>query len=150
MKIILSIVLGALIVVSAVFAFTTESEWQGLTDEALDHYYHGRNKEAVGTARKALRSAEELFDSDDLKMVGSIDDLATYLAATGNTEEADQLYQRALSILEKSLPSDDHYLAIFMDYLALFYDKNGKNEYANELRARAKAIRLKKSANSGR
>ena len=126
----------------------SEKEWQRLTDEALDHYYYGRNEKAVVVARQALKEAEELFGPDDLKVVGAVDNLASYLAATGQTEEADRLYQRAFSMLEKKLPPDDHYLAIFMDYLALFYDKIDKKEYANQLRDRAKAIRFKKPASN--
>jgi tetratricopeptide (TPR) repeat protein len=131
---------------SVCLAAPTEKDWQCLTDEALDLYHYGNNREAVGAAREALKMGEELFGPDDLKVAGSIDNLATYLAAAGNTKEADRLYQRALSILRKKLPPDDQYLAIFMDYLALFYDKIGKNGYAKELRERAEAIRLKKSA----
>lgn len=122
----------------------SEKEWQRLTSEALDHYYYGRNKEAVVVARQALKEAEALFGQDDLKVVGAVDDLATYLVATGNVDEAENLYQRAFTILQKKLPPDDRYLAIFMDYLALFYDKIGKNDYASQLRGRAKAIRFKK------
>ena len=128
---------------SVSFAAPTEKEWQSLTDEALDHYQYGNNKEAVAVAREAVKMAEELFGPDDLKVVGSVDNLATYLSATGNTEEADRLYRRALSMLQKKLPPDDSYLAIFMDYLAIFYDRIGNTGYANELRARANKIRLK-------
>lgn len=131
---------------SASFAMPTEKDWQRLTDEALDLYHYGNNKEAVSVAKEALKVAEEIFDPDDLKVAGSVDNLATYLADAGNTKEADKLYQRALSILRKKLPPDDRYLAIFMDYLAVFYDKIGKSEYAKELREEARAIRLKKSA----
>lgn len=131
---------------SVCFAAPTEEDWQRLTDEALDLYHYGNNKEAVGVAREALKIAEEIFGPDDLKVAGSVDNLAAYLDTAGNTREADQLYQRALSILRKKLPPDDPYLAIFMDYLALFYDKIGKNGYAKELRDRAEIIRRKKSA----
>ncbi|MCX5677816.1 MAG: tetratricopeptide repeat protein [Candidatus Omnitrophica bacterium] len=131
---------------SVCLAASTEEDWQRLTDEALDLYYYGNYKEAVGVAREALKTGEELFGPDDLKVAGSVDNLATYMAAAGNTKEADRLYQRALSILREKLPPNDQYLAIFMDYLAIFYDKIGKNGYAKELRERAKAIRLKKSA----
>ena len=129
----------------ASIAQPSEKEWQRLTDEALDHYYYGHNKEAVAVGREALKEAEALFGPDDLKVVGSADSLATYLVATGNIEEADGLYQRSLSILQKKLPADDRYLAIFMDYLALFYDKIGKNDYASQLRQRSEAIRFKKA-----
>jgi tetratricopeptide (TPR) repeat protein len=135
-------IIAVVISSSSCFAAPTEKDWRSTTNEALDHYYYGRKKEAVEVARKALKQAEELFGPDDLKTVGSVDDLATYLTATGSTKEADKLYQRALSILEKKLSPADRYLAIFMDYLALFYDKIGKNEYAKQLRGRAKAIRL--------
>ena len=131
---------------SVCFAVSTEEDWQRLTDEALDLYHYGNNKEAVSVAREALKAAEEVFGPDDLKVVGSVDNLATYLAATGNTKEADRLYQRALSMLRKKLPPGDSYLAIFMDYLALFYDKIGKNVYAKELREKANAIRVKSPA----
>ena len=127
----------------------SEKEWQRLTNEALDHYYYGRNKEAVSVAREALKEAEALFGPDDLKVVGAADDLATYLVSTGNIEEAEALYQRALAILQKKLPPDDRYLAIFMDYLALFYDKIGKNDYAAQLRQQAKAIRGKGKDQAG-
>lgn len=126
-------------------AVPSEEEWQSLTDEALDHYYYGRYDEAVVVAREALKEAETLFGPEDLKVVGAVDNLASYLVATGNTSEADVLYQRAFAILRKRLPPDDRYLAIFMDYLALFYDKIGKKEYAAQLREEAKSIRFKKS-----
>ena len=135
---------------SVCFAVSTEEDWQRLTDEALDLYHYGSNKEAVGVAREALKAAEEVFGPDDLKVVGSVDNLATYLAATGNTKEADRLYQRALLMLQKKLPPGDSYLAIFMDYLALFYDKIGKNGYAKELREKANAIRVKSPAEQSR
>ncbi|MFH1189683.1 MAG: tetratricopeptide repeat protein [Candidatus Omnitrophota bacterium] len=123
-------------------AVSTEEEWQSLTDEALDHYQYGNNKEAVIVAKDAVKMAEELFGPDDLRVAGSIDNLATYLAATGRTEEADRLYRRALAMLEKKLSPDDSYLAIFMDYLAVFYGKIGNDGYAKELREHAKKIRL--------
>ena len=128
---------------SVSFAAPTEEEWQSLTDEALDLYHYGNNKEAVRVARETVKMAEELFGPDDLRVAGSIDSLATYLAAAGNTKEADRLYREALSMLQKKLPPYDGYLAIFMDYLAVFYDKIGNYEYAKELRAKANRIRLR-------
>ncbi|MCM8760531.1 MAG: tetratricopeptide repeat protein [Candidatus Omnitrophica bacterium] len=142
---------GAVFLIVSIAAFSSLSseptfeEWQSLTDEALDHYYYHRYKEAVEVAREALKVAIELFGPEDLKVVGSLDNLASYLAATGEYEEADELYQRAFSILQKKLPADDGYLAIFMDYLAIFYEKIGRVEYAEELRSRARSIRLKKT-----
>lgn len=139
------VLLAALLIASsACLAAPTEAEWQALTDEALDHYYYGRSKEAIEVAREALATGLELFGPEDLKVVGSYDNLASYLAAAGENKEADELYQKAFAILQKKLPPDDHYLAIFMDYLAIFYDKIGRTAYATELRDRAKAIRLKK------
>lgn len=143
-RILILITIAVVLAVSIAMSAPTEESWQRLTDTALDHYYYGRKAEAVAVAREALKEAEELFGPDDLKVVGSVDNLASYLAAMGQTEEADKLYQRAFAMLQKKLPPDDHYLAIFMDYLALFYDKIGKKEYAAELCERAKKIRLKK------
>jgi len=145
-------ILAAVIILSAsaCFAISTEEDWQRLTDEALDLYHYGNNKEAVNVAREALKAAEEIFGPDDLKVAGSVDNLATYLAAAGNIKEADRLYRRALSMLQKKLPPDDRYLAIFMDYLALFYDEIGKSGYAKELRERANAIRVKSPAEQSR
>ncbi len=143
-KRIFKIVITAVVLSCSVsFAALTEKEWQNLTDEALDHYHYGNNREAVAAAREAVKVAEELFGPDDLRVASSIDSLATYLAATGNTKEADRLYQRALSILQNKLPPDDSYLVIFMDYLAVFYDKIGNAARAEELRARANKIRRK-------
>jgi len=149
MRIALGVALAIAFITTTAPVFSTEKEWQSLTDEALDYYYRGKNKEAVDTARKALDVGEKTFGPDDLKVVGSVDNLASYLAATGNTEEADRLYRRALSMLRKKLSSNDHYLAIFMDYIALFYDKTGNNGYAKELREQAEAIRLKEPVRSG-
>ena len=42
---------------SVASAAMTEAEWQRLTDEALDHYYYGRNAQAVTGAREALKAA---------------------------------------------------------------------------------------------
>jgi tetratricopeptide (TPR) repeat protein len=143
---IFKIAIVAIILSSSVsFADPTVEEWQDLTDEALKHYQYGNNKEAVAVAKEAVKIAEEIFGPDDLRVAGSMDNLATYLAATGRIEEADRLYRKVLSMLEKKLPSDDSYLAIFMDYLALFYEKIGDGKYANELRAHATKIRLKKN-----
>ena len=134
-----------IVVLSSVcVAVPTEDQWDKLTDEALDHYYYGRKAEAIAVARKAVEAGLELFGPDDLKIVGSYDNLASYLAAAGENAEADEYYQKAFAVLQKKLPPDDHYLAIFMDYLAIFYDRIGKTDYANELRSRAKAIRFKK------
>jgi tetratricopeptide (TPR) repeat protein len=123
-------------------AWANEKEWLGLTDKAIGFYQKGKHEEAIAVARQALRVGEETFGPEDLKIVGSIDDLASYLQAVGNYTEAEALYRRALSILEKKLPPDDRYLAIFMDYLANFFDKIGKPDEAAVLKARAKAIRF--------
>lgn len=144
MKRIFKIAIAAAVLSCSVsFAAPTEKEWQNLTDEALDLYHYGNNKEAVAVAEEAVKVAEELFGPDDLRVAGSIDNLATYLSAAGNTKEADRLYRKILSMLQKKLPPDDGYLAIFMDYLAIFYDRIGNTGYAKELRASANKIRLK-------
>lgn len=131
-----------------------EKEWLGLTDKAIENYRIGNYNAAVAQARLALKEGEATYGADDLKIVGSIDDLATYLVAVGQTSEAEALYQRALSILEKRLPPGDSYLAIFMTYLAGCYDKLGKPEEAEKLRQRASAVRQERarqhSANKAR
>lgn len=118
-----------------------EKEWLDLTDEAINYYQYGHHKEAIATARKALKVGEEIFGPEDIRIVGSIDDLASYLKTDGQYEEAEALYKRALSILEKKLPPDDRYLAIFLDYLANFYDKIDRPDEATALRERAKGVR---------
>ena len=143
-KIVKILALAGVAAVIAVSLFADQKGWERLTDEAIDNYQAGRHDEAIRIARLALAEGERTFGPEDLKIVGSLDNLATYLARIDKYDEADKLYRRALSILEAKLPSDDRYLAIFMDYLAVFYEKTGSVEYANELRARAKAIRFKK------
>ena len=138
----LRIIMAALIVPMVVnYSWADEKEWQAVTDEAITYYQAGRHKEAIATARKALKMGEETFGPEDLKVVGSVDDLASYLAAEKQYAEAEALYKRALSILEKKLPPNDRYLAIFLNYLANFYDKIKKPDEATALRDRAKAIR---------
>jgi len=129
-----------------------EKEWLALTDKAINYFQAGKKKEAIATARRALKMGEEIFGAEDLKVVGSIDDLASYLKADGKYVEAEALYKRALSILEKRLPPDDRYLAIFLNYLANFYDNIKKPGEAAAMRARANAIRsgANKSADSSR
>jgi tetratricopeptide (TPR) repeat protein len=118
-----------------------EDEWMALTDKGYELYKVGKYDEAIDVAAQALKMGEDLYGPDDLKVVGSIDDLASYLSKAGRNDEAEPLYRRAFAILEKRLPPDDSYLAIFMDYLAIFFDKVGKRDEAETLRARAKAIR---------
>jgi tetratricopeptide (TPR) repeat protein len=122
-----------------------EKEWLALTDKAIENYRVGNYNMAVAQARLALKEGEATYGADDLKIVGSIDDLATYLVAIGQKSEAEALYQRALAILEKRLPSGDSYLAIFMTYLASCYDKLGKPKEAERLRQRASAVRRERS-----
>lgn len=142
--------LSVLLLVSFVFlaicsARAGEDEWMAITDKGYELYKIGKYDEAIAAARDALKMGEELFGADDLRVVGSIDDLASYLSKAGRDDEAEPLYRRALAILEKRLPPDDSYLAIFMDYFALFLDKVGKKEEADGLRARAKEIRFGKN-----
>ena len=118
-----------------------EKTWDDLTDQAIEQYRTGHHEEAVATARLALASGEELFGPEDLKIVGSLDDLATYLNAVGKADESDALYKRALHILEKKLPPDDPYLEIFLNYLAGFYKKAGRPDEAAKLEERARSIR---------
>jgi tetratricopeptide (TPR) repeat protein len=119
-----------------------EKEWLELTDKAIGFYQKGQHEEAIATARQALKVGEATFGPEDLKIVGSIDDLASYLQAVGKYDESEALYRRALAILEKKLPPNDRYLAIFMDYLANFFEKIGKTDEAAKLKARAKSIRF--------
>jgi tetratricopeptide (TPR) repeat protein len=142
------IILAALVLAAAGLAAMAvtaaragEKEWLEVTDQAINYFQAGHRKEAIETARKALVMGEETFGPDSLKVVGSIDDLASYLKADGQVVEAEALYKRALSILEKRLPPDDRYLAIFMNYFANFYDNINKPKEAAALRARAGAIR---------
>lgn len=118
-----------------------EKEWSDLSDEACTLYRSSRYEEAVEVARRALKEGEKTFGPNDLKIVGSVDDLATYLFAAGNTAEARKLYRRALKILQRNLPKDDPYLTIFMDYLAGVYEKMGDPYQAAKLRESARSAR---------
>jgi tetratricopeptide (TPR) repeat protein len=140
-KISIAIIAILAVFMAAIYSHAGEKEWQAVTDQAITYYQAGRPKEAIAAARKALKMGEEIFGPEDLKMVGSIDDLASYLKSEGRYVEAEALYKRALTILEKKLPPNDRYLAIFLNYLANFYDKIKKPDEATALRARAKAIR---------
>lgn len=139
---------AAVIMILPALLLAGEKEWIELTDEAVLLYRSSHYDEAVKVARQALKEGEKTFGKNDLKIVGSVDDLATYLQASGKTGQAKKLYDRALKILEKNLPGDDAYLAIFMDYLAGKYEAMGDPYKADKLRARAKkarAERLKKT-----
>jgi tetratricopeptide (TPR) repeat protein len=142
----LSLILTAAFIFLAICsARAGEDEWMAITDKGYELYKVGKYDDAIAAAREALRMGEELFGPEDLKVVGSVDDLASYLSKAGRDDEAEPLYRRALAILEKNLPPDDSYLAIFMDYFALFLDKVGKKDEADGLRAKAKAIRFGKN-----
>lgn len=140
-------IIFVIIVILVGFSFVRagEDEWMALTDKGYGYYKSGKYKEAIEAARQALKMGEEIFGPDDLKVVGSIDDLASYLSASGNNTEAEELYMRALAILEKRLPPDDSYLAIFLDYIGVFYDKIGRADEAAKYKARAKKIRFEKN-----
>ena len=122
-----------------------EKEWISLTDKGEELYKTGHHEEAVAVARQALKAGEETFGAGHLNVVGSLDDLATYLRATGAIDEPDALYKRALAILEKNLPPDDSYYAIFLEYLSGVYEKLGKPDEAAKYMERAREARRKRA-----
>lgn len=136
--------LAIILLLSAGSAFANEVLWDELQSRAGMFYQQKKYTEAVDTQRKALEAAEKTFGAENNKVAESMDNLAVYVQATGNNDEAETLYKKALVILEKNLKPNDHYLAIFMNYVAGFYRKIGKEDEAKKLEEKAKKIRAMK------
>lgn len=126
------------------FVFGQEKLWEDLTDKAITLYQQRKHAQAIKVAREALEVAKKTFGPEHPNVAESMDNLATYLTADGNYQEAEALYLQSLALIEKNFGPKSGYLAIFLNYLADFYVKIGKPEEAKKYQERAKAIRAGK------
>ena len=94
-----------------------ETDSTYISEMAFLGKYYARNKqldEAIKTIRKATELCEEYFGPSNLDLACYLDNLAFYLAASNQDEEAELIGKRALDIYEKTGKPDDHLAAILM------------------------------------
>ncbi len=118
-----------------------ETRWKALMNQVRALYQQGKYREAVPSAKEALKVAEQTFGSDHPHMVQSLNNLGVLYERQGQYAKAEPLYKRALGILEKAMPNHPMVLAT-LERLAEMYIEMGKDEKAVPLLNRARKIRL--------
>ena len=104
--------------------------------------YYARNQqleEAIKTLRKATLLYEEHISSSDGSFAYYLDNLAFYLSAAHQTEEAELIGKRSLGIYEKIGKRDEHLAAILM-HLAEICHENKHYQEAIQYELRSLSI----------
>jgi CHAT domain-containing protein len=88
---------------------TLEAKAAGLTEKAVELYRHGRVGAAVPVAEQALALRRRLysptrFPDGHPELAATIDDLGTFLRATGDLGKAESCYREALQMRQKLYP----------------------------------------------
>ena len=95
-------------------------------------YQQGNYPEAEKQWAAALKEAER-FGPEGLRLVISLDRLATLYQAKGSYTEAEPFFQRALAIREKALGPEHPDVANSLNNLALLYRDQGRYAEAEPL-----------------
>ena len=100
----------------------------------------GRNAEAVSTARKAVRAAEDAFGANHPATAMILRNLALAYERTGFYNSAESAAKRSIAILESSFGPNDVSLAPSLNVLAEAYAAEGRYVDARKAAMRAVAI----------
>jgi tetratricopeptide (TPR) repeat protein len=108
-----------------------------LNQEVNSLLAQGRNTEAVGTARKAVRAAEDVFGADHPATAMILRNLALAYECTGYYNRAEVTAKRSISILERAFGPNDVSLVPALNVLAESYAAEGRY-----IEARKAALRV--------
>ena len=114
--------------------------WESYMEAGLRAFYEANYSEADGQFVAALSEAEKWGDQN-LRLAGSLNNLALVYGAQGRYAEAEPLYLRALAIEEEVLGPEHPHVATNLDNLAVLYLTQGKYAEAEPLHQRALTIR---------
>ena len=138
-----SVVITLMLLSSTLSAFAkgAGTEWEILTQEAMELHRTGRYDRAVVVAKKALEVAQKNVGPNHPDVATSLNSLALLYYTQGHYAAAEPLYKRALAIGEKALGPKHPAVATRLNNLAALYRATKRDAQASELEKRAERIR---------
>ena len=122
------------------------STLRGLDAETL--LQQGKPAEAEPLMKRALAIWEGLVGPNDVRVAGTLSNLAKIYKTEGKYAEAEPLLKRSLAILENTRGPKSPELATDLESYADLLRKMGRNPEAIEVEARAKGIRAEPASAS--
>jgi CHAT domain-containing protein/tetratricopeptide (TPR) repeat protein len=138
--------LAIFVLVSLCAAFAAQAqqaEWDRLDKETSSLYRQGHYDQAMASATKALRVAEDTFGHDHPYVAVSLNSLAALYKTQSQYAQAESAFKRALAIWEKNLGPEHPGVALGLNNLAALYADQGQYALADPLYTRSLAIREK-------
>jgi len=129
------------IVLFATLGFTEDnSEFNTLSNQAIELYKNGQYHSAIEVAKKALEIAEQNASPDQSLLSTAINNLASIHLAQGNYANAESLFMRNLKIIEQKYGPDHLEVATCVNNLASVYLSQGEYARAEPFFKRALTI----------
>src|SRR5688572_5471097 len=130
-----------ILVLVAAVSTCTQNEARELGHEAQSLYQKGDYKEAVATAERGLKAAENAKNNADIVL--SLNNLAFFYQMQGKYVLAGPLLERALKIQEEIDGPEHPDVAALLEALGIHYSEQGDYKKAESLLKHALAIQEK-------